>query len=58
MEQIKVSEANGEVLVFLDRHMGDRLNAMKEAARILGVEVLREQSKLDHLTDRESPSSF
>lgn len=44
MEQIHVKESRSEVLVFLDKHMPDRLSALKEAARILQCEVIREQS--------------
>lgn len=44
MEQVHVQEANSEVLVFLDRNMGDRLNALEEAIRVLRVEVIRERS--------------
>lgn len=47
MEQVHVQEANSEVLVFLDRNMGDRLNALKEAIRILRVEAVREESGLN-----------
>lgn len=44
MEQIHIREARSEVLIFLDKHMPDRLTAMEEAARILQREVLRERA--------------
>lgn len=47
MYQIYVKESRSEVLVCIDRHMPDRLTALKEAARILQVEVMREQSNPD-----------
>lgn len=52
MEQVKVREANGEVLVFLDRHMGDRLHALQEASKIIQREIIREQSGLGSSPDR------
>lgn len=44
MEQVHVREANSEVLVFIDRNMGNRLNALREAAKIIQREVLREEA--------------
>lgn len=44
MEQVHVREANSEVLVFIDRNMGSRLNALREAAKIIEREVIREAS--------------
>lgn len=43
MEQIHVREANSEVLIFIDKNMGDRINAMEEAVKILQREILRER---------------
>lgn len=45
MEQVYVREANGEVLVILDKHVGDRINALKEASKIILREVIREENK-------------
>lgn len=42
--QVQVRESRSEVLVFIDKHMPDRLSALQEAARILQAEVIREQS--------------
>lgn len=44
MEQIQVREARSEVLIFLDRHLPDRLTALEEAVRILQREVIRERT--------------
>ncbi len=44
MEQVHVKEANSEVLVFLDRNMGDKLNALREAARVVQREIIRVES--------------
>lgn len=52
MQQIHVREANSEVLVFIDKNMGSRLNALREAARILQVEVVREESRLNRDINR------
>lgn len=41
MEQVHVKEVNSEVLVFLDKHMGDKLNALREAAKIIQREIIR-----------------
>ena len=50
MNQIYIRESRSEVLVVLDKHVPDRLSALKEACRILSVEVIREQS----LTNRNA----
>ncbi len=47
MDQIHVRESNSEVLIFIDRPMGDRLHALEEAIRILKVEVIHEQLNRD-----------
>jgi hypothetical protein len=47
MEQVHVKESNSEVLVFIDRNMGDRINALEEATRILQREVIREKSTIN-----------
>ncbi len=44
MEQVHVKESNSEILIFIDRNMGDKLNALKEGVRILQREVIREAS--------------
>jgi hypothetical protein len=44
MEDVKVSEANSEVLVFLNRNFPTRLSALEEAAKCIQREVLREQT--------------
>jgi hypothetical protein len=43
MESVHVCEANSEVLVFLDKNTGDREQAIKEAIRILSVELIHER---------------
>ena len=47
MEQVHIRESRSEILVFLDKHMPDRLSALQEAARIIQREVIREQSNPD-----------
>lgn len=54
MDQIQVRESNGEVLIFLDRHMGDRLNALQEAYKIIGREVIREKLRNDNNPNRQA----
>lgn len=44
MESVHVRESNSEVLVFIDKNMGSRLNALREAAKIIQREVVREES--------------
>jgi hypothetical protein len=44
MESVHVGEANSEVLIFLDKNCGDKEQAMKEAIRILNVELIRERN--------------
>jgi hypothetical protein len=44
MDQVYIREGRSEVLVVLDKHLPDRLTAMREAARILSREVIREES--------------
>lgn len=44
MEQVYVKEANSEVLVCIDRNMGDRYHAIEEAMKILQRELLRERN--------------
>lgn len=53
MQHVYVREANREVLIYLDRNMGDRLVALKEAARLLQLEVIYEQTR----TNRNSIGS-
>lgn len=43
MESVHVRESNSEVLVFIDRNVGDRLHALEEAAKILAREIIRER---------------
>ncbi len=45
MEQVTVREANGEVVVFLNKNMGDRLNALREAEKVIRREVIRVESR-------------
>ena len=47
MGQVHIREGRSEVLIFIDKHMPDRLSALKEAARILQVEVVREELNPD-----------
>ena len=46
MDQVYVREAFGEVLIMLDRHVGDKLNALEEAKKILEREIIRERHSL------------
>lgn len=57
MEQVYVKEAYSEVLILIDRNMGDRLHALEEAVRILQREVIREQSNPNRNTGRQ-PNSY
>ncbi len=54
MEQVQVREANSEVLIFLDKFPGDRLNALKEASKILQREVLRVESNSNIFRNNDS----
>lgn len=53
MEQVHVRESNSEVLIFIDRNVGDRLNALEEAVRILQREVIRERTNPGRNTSRQ-----
>ena len=44
MEHVKISEANSEVLIFLERHYPTRLSTLEEAAKTLQREVIYEKS--------------
>ncbi len=46
MEQIQVRESFSEVLVFIDKNMGDRLHALEEAGKIILRETLRERDRI------------
>lgn len=46
MEQVKVSEVNSEVLIFLDKNHSTRLAALEEASRIIQREVIREHNNI------------
>lgn len=46
MEQVYVKEANSEVLILIDRNMGDKINALEEASRILSREIIRERQRM------------
>ena len=49
---ITVREVNSEILIFLDNNRSTRLDALREAAKILAREVIREESrnnKLDYV---------
>lgn len=48
MEQVHVKEANGEVLVFLDKHYSTALAALEEAAKSIQREIIREQSRINN----------
>ena len=52
MEQIQVKEAYSEVLVFIDRNVGSRINALEEAYKILGREIIRERTGLGNNSSR------
>ncbi len=54
MEQVHVREANSEVLVFIDRNMGDRLHALEEAGKIILRETLRERDRIRRENYREN----
>lgn len=49
MEQVYVREANSEVLVLIDKNMGNRLNALMEAEKILAREIIREKTAYERL---------
>jgi hypothetical protein len=57
MEQVHVREANGEVLIFLDKNMGDRLNALEEANKIIQRELLRERVNASRNAGRKPDSN-
>ncbi len=52
METVYVKESNNEVWVFLGRPMSDRLTALREAAKIIQREVVREEFNRDRGIDR------
>ncbi len=52
MESVHVREANSEVLIFIDRNVGDKLHALEEAVRILQREVIRERTYIDRNPNR------
>ncbi len=54
MEQVHVREAFSEVLVFIDRNMGDRLHALEEAGKIILRETLREKHRIRRENYREN----
>lgn len=58
MEQVYVRESNSEVLVLIDRNMGDRLNALREAGKIIQREVLREESDPNRSIHRQHGSDI
>lgn len=58
MESVHVRESNSEVLVFIDRNMGSRLNALKEAAKIIQREVVREELNPDRSLYRQHGSDI
>jgi len=45
---IVVREVNSEILIFLDNNRSTRLDALKEAAKILQREVIREEAQNAH----------
>jgi len=46
---IVVREVNSEILIFLDNNRSTRLDALREAAKILQREVLREENRTKRL---------
>lgn len=53
MEQVQVREAFSEVLVYIDRNMGDKLHALEEASKIILRETLRERDRIRRDAYRE-----
>ena len=47
MNKVHVREGRSEVLVYIDKHMTDRLSALEEAVRIIQREVIRERNNPD-----------
>ena len=45
---IVVREVNSEILIFLDNNRSTRLDALKEAAKILQREVIREEAHVTY----------
>ena len=54
MEQVYVREAFSEVLVCIDRNMGDKLHALEEAGKIILRETLRERDRIRRDTYSEN----
>lgn len=52
MEQVKITEANSEVLVFLDINFPTKLSALQEAVRVLQREVIRYEANPSRRFDR------
>lgn len=50
---IVVREVNSEILIFLDNNRSTRLDALKEAAKILQREVLREEAHTSRIAYQE-----
>lgn len=50
---IVVREVNSEILIFLDNNRSTRLDAIREAAKILQREAIREENR-EKLTDRRN----
>lgn len=54
MEQVHIREANGEIVIFLDKHYSTPLHALQEATKALQREVIRYES---HSTNYISDNS-
>lgn len=48
MEQVHVREGNGEVLIFIDKHLPSPFEALKEASKIIQREVLRYEARANN----------
>jgi hypothetical protein len=47
---IVVREVNSEIIIFLDNNRSTRLDALREAAKILQRETIREETNMRHNT--------
>lgn len=54
MRQILIQEGNSEVFICIDRPMESRIEAMKEAIRLLSMEVMRYEININ----RDSTGRF
>lgn len=58
MDQVHIREACSEVLIFLDKNVGNRVLALEEAIKILQREVIRERTNSSRYPNRKLNSDF